>query len=124
VHIFLWALQIALAAKFMSAGITHALHPDATKTAKGRLRFGRATRPLLTLTGLCAWVVAAGLILPGATGLWSQLTPWAAAFLALMNLLAIGFHLTCRESPKIWVSLILFALAALVAYGRWVVAPF
>jgi hypothetical protein len=38
-------------------------------------------------------------------------------------LMAVGFHVACRESPNTVVSLILCALAAFVAYGRWVVAP-
>jgi hypothetical protein len=41
-----------------------------------------------------------------------------------MMLLAVGFHVACRETPNIVVGLILFALAAFVAYGRWVIAPF
>jgi hypothetical protein len=40
------------------------------------------------------------------------------------NATRIGFHVACRESPNIVVGLVLFALAAFVAYGRWVTAPF
>jgi uncharacterized membrane protein YphA (DoxX/SURF4 family) len=123
-HIFLWALQIALAAKFVSAGVTHAVRPDEAKLVRGRERFGSFARPLLIVIGLSAWLAGACLILPGATGVQAWLTPWAAAVLALMNLLAGGFHLACRESPKIWVSLILCVLAGFVAYGRWAVVPF
>jgi hypothetical protein len=76
------------------------------------------------LIALCAFLGGAGLILPAATGVLAWLTPWAAALLALMMLLAVGFHLACRESPNTLVSLVLFALAAFVAYGRWAIAPF
>jgi hypothetical protein len=41
-----------------------------------------------------------------------------------MMLLGVGFHVACRETPNIVVGLVLFALAAFVAYGRWVIAPF
>lgn len=60
---------------------------------------------------------------PAAAGMLAWLTPWSAALLALMMLLAAGFHTACRESPKTAVGLILFAVAAFVAYGRWVIAP-
>jgi hypothetical protein len=40
-----------------------------------------------------------------------------------MMLVAVGFHIACRENPKTAVSLVLFALAAFVAYGRWMIAP-
>ena len=123
-HIFLWALQIALAAKFVSAGVTHAIHPDEVMLNRGRQRFGRFARPLLIVIGLSAWLVGVCLILPGATSVEAWLTHWAAAVLALMNVFAIGFHISCREPPKLWISLILFALATFVAYGRWAVVPF
>jgi len=48
---------------------------------------------------------------------------WAAALLAVMMLASIGFHLASREKPKIVADLILFAMAAFLAYGRWVIAP-
>ena len=123
-HVFVWALQIALAAKFVSAGVTHAIRPDADMLARGRQRFGRFARPLLIVIGLSAWLAGGCLLLPGATGVEAWLTPLAALVLAVMNLLAVGFHLACREPPKIWVSLILFVLAAFVAYGRWAAVPF
>ena len=41
-----------------------------------------------------------------------------------MMLIATGFHLRCREEPKVWVSLILFALATFLVYGRQVLSPF
>ncbi|MGD8998318.1 MAG: DoxX family protein [Anaerolineae bacterium] len=123
-NIFLWALQIALAAKFVSATVTHGLRPDYTKMESGLQRFGAATRPLLILIALTTLLGGVGLILPSATGTLAWLTPWAAALLAVMSLLAVGFHIACREPPRTWVSLILCALAAFVAYGRWVIAPF
>jgi hypothetical protein len=90
---------------------------------RGIQRLGRVARPLLTTIALGAFLGGAGLILPAATGILTWLTPWSAALLALMMLLAVGFHVACRESPNTLVSLVLFALAAFVAYGRWVIAP-
>ena len=119
----LWALQVILAVKFVSVAYTHGLRPDLTKMQQGERRFGAAMRPLLRLIALCALAGGVGLILPAVTGGLGWLAPWPAALLAVMMLAAIGFHLACRESPNSVVSLILFALAAFVAYGRWVIAP-
>jgi hypothetical protein len=119
----LWALQIALAAKFVFVTLTHGLRPDYTKMESGLQRFGAATRPLLVLIALGALLGAVGLIFPAVTGLPAWLTPGSAALLASMSLLAVGFHIACREPPRTWVSLILCALASFVAYGRWMIAP-
>jgi hypothetical protein len=51
------------------------------------------------------------------------LVPWGAAFLAVMMLMSIGLHLVSREKPKIPADLVLLAIAAFVAYGRWIIAP-
>jgi len=123
-NIALWILQIALALKFVSVAYTHGLRPDETKMQRGVQRLGALARPLLTLIALCAFLGAVGLILPAATGILAWLTPLAAALLALMMLLAVGFHVACRETPNIVVGLVLFALAAFASYGRWVIAPF
>lgn len=120
----LWALQLVLALKFVSVAYTHGFRADQTKMQRGIQRLGAVARPLLIFITLCAFLGAVGLILPATTGILTWLTPLAAALLALMMLLALGFHVACRETPNIVVGLILFALAAFVAYGRWVIAPF
>ena len=120
----LWALQIILSIKLVSVAYTHGLRQDKTSLQEAIQKIGALARPLLALVAICTLLGAAGLIIPAALGVMSWLTPWTAAILAGMLLLSIVFHVRGREKPKIWVSLILFAMAALVAYGRWVVAPF
>ena len=110
----LWILQAVLCVKFLSVAYTHAIRPDAAAFARGMERLGGAAQPLLIFIAL---VLRAVLRVP------TWLTPAAAALLAVMMLAATGFHIACRETPNVWVSLILFALAAFVAYGRWVIAP-
>jgi hypothetical protein len=123
VNTVLWILQIALCLKFVSVAYTHGLHKDQAKWHQGMQRFGAAARPLLTFIAACALLGGVGLILPAATGILTWLTPLAAALLALMMLLAVGFHVACRETPNVVAGLVLFALAAFVSYGRWVIAP-
>ncbi|MBL8058461.1 MAG: DoxX family protein [Anaerolineales bacterium] len=119
----LWALQIILAIKFATVAFTHGVRPDPVKMARGRQRLGAAARPLLTLIAAAVLLGGLGLILPAALGMWPWLTAWAAALLAGLMLAALGLHLACRDQPNSLVSLILFALAAFLAYGRWVLAP-
>jgi hypothetical protein len=124
VNIFLWTLQVILALKFVSVAYTHGFRRDKADMQRGIEKLGAVARPLLTLIALCVLLGAVGLILPAATGTLTWLTPLSAALLALMMLLASGFHVACRERPNIVVSLVLFVLAAFVAYGRWRIAPF
>lgn len=114
-----WALQIILAIKLVTVTFNHGLHLDPVKMQRGRDRFGSAAKPLLTVIALTALLTGLGLVLPAASGF----LPWTASAAALMMLIATGFHLRCREEPKIWVSLILFALAGFMAYGRWMIIP-
>ena len=118
------ALQIVLAVKCISVAYTHAVRPDQTKMRRGVDRLGAAARPLLVLISLGAFLGAVSLILPAVAGSLAWLTPWSAALLALTMLLGVGFHVGCRENPNIVPGLILCALAAFVAYGRWAPAPF
>jgi hypothetical protein len=123
VNTILWVLQIALSLKYASVAYTHGLRRDSDKMQPGTDRLGRAALPLLALVALSALLGSVGLILPAATGVLAWLTSWAAALLALMMLVAIGLHAACRETPKLVIGVVLFALTAFVAYGRWVLAP-
>ncbi|MCC7353795.1 MAG: DoxX family protein [Anaerolineae bacterium] len=120
----LWALQVILAVKFGSVAYSHGLRTDQAKMQQGIQRLGAVARPLLTLIALCTFLGGVGLILPGATGILTWLTPLSAAILALMMLLSVGFHLRCRESPNLVPGFVILALATFLAYGRWVIVPF
>jgi hypothetical protein len=120
----LWILQIALCLKFVSVAYTHGFRTDQAKWQQGMQRLGAVARPLLTLIAVFTFLGGVGLILPAATGVLTWLTPLTAALLALMMLLAVRFHVACRETPNVVAGLVLFALAAFVSYGRWAIAPF
>lgn len=120
----LWAVQIVLAVKLISVAYSHAIRPDRTKMQRGLDRLGAAARPLLILISLGCLLGAVSLVLPAAASSMAWLTPWSAALLAVGMLLGVGLHLGCREKPNIVAGLILCALAAFVAYGRWALAPF
>ena len=119
----LWVIQVILCVKLLSVAVTHGFPTHRTTMQRGLQRFGKAARPLLTLIAVAALLVGAGLILPGVSGAQTWLTPWIAGLLVVMMLGSIGFHMACRDTPNVWVGLILCALAAFVCYGRWVMAP-
>jgi hypothetical protein len=118
----LWVIQIVLCLKFLTVVFSHGIRPDPEKMKRGAQKWGSFTHALLGFVAALSLLASLGLALPYFVRSLVWLVPWAAALLALMNLAAIGFHLSCRETPRVWVSLILFALAAFTAYGRWVLA--
>jgi len=118
----LWVLQCILALKFASVAISHAVRPSA-KVQGSMRRFGAAARPLLTLISLVCVLGALGLVLPAVAAGFARFVPWSAAFLAAWMLLGMAFHVRCRGWPNLAVGVVLFLLAAFLAYGRWVLAP-
>ena len=68
-------------------------------------------------------LLAAGLILPGVSGILPWLTPLAAAGLMVVMASAVVFHLSRGEAQQAISTSILFVLVTLVAYMRWLVVP-
>ena len=119
--VVLWVVQVLLAAMFLPAGVLHGFQYE---RARVQLKWPAAIpRNVMTFIGVSEILGAAGLILPALTRSLPWLTPLAAMGIAIMMVLAIGFHFTRREYPNIVVNVVLLALAAFVAYGRFVVAP-
>ena len=118
-NVVLWIAQILLGLAFIVAGYNHAFRFDQIKS---RMKWvNDVPRGLVTFVGACEILGGIGVILPALTGILPWLTPLAAAGLALIMLLAAGFHLVRREYANIVFNLILLVLAVFVAYGRFVV---
>ena len=79
---------------------------------------------MTTFIGISELLGGLGLLLPAITGMLPWLTPLAAAALALVMLLAAGFHASRKEWSGIAFNTVLLVLAVFVAYGRFFVAPF
>jgi hypothetical protein len=122
-NIALWALQGILAIKCLSAAVTHLRRPGSAELQSGALRLGAAARPLLLASAAGLLLGAAGLLLPGALRTAPWLTPLAAALLALWLAAGALLHRRCRQRPHLAVGLLLVALAAAVALGRWLLVP-
>jgi hypothetical protein len=76
------------------------------------------------LIGVAEILAGIGLALPTLTGILAWLTPLAAMGLIIVMVGAVIFHIPRKEYPNIVFNLVLLALAAFVAYGRFVVVPF
>jgi len=73
--------------------------------------------------GIFELLCAVALVLPAATRKYPILTPIAAAGLAIEGILFAGLHYKYAERSPMAFSLVLAVLAALVAYGRFVLTP-
>jgi len=104
-----WVLQIILAVKFISSAFIHALRQDKPTLQYGIQKMGSKAKPILAVVSILLAVDAMLLVLPRALGWDPMLTVYAAALGALLMLGSIVFHLKCRETPKAWVGVILFA---------------
>ena len=119
----LWVLQVILSIKFISVAFTHGIRHDKPDMQQGIEKMGRISRPILFAVAILTLLGAVGLIVPSAFDVFTWMTPLTAAVLAGLMLFSIVFHVNCRDEPKIIVSVILFAIAAFLAYGRWVISP-
>lgn len=105
-----WALQIILAVKFLSSAFIHAFRQDKPTLQYGIQKMGPKSKPILAVVSILLAVDAVLLVLPRALGWAAMLTVYAAALGALLMLGSIVFHLNCRETSKVWVSVILSIL--------------
>jgi hypothetical protein len=122
-NIALWIVQGILAVKLISVSYTHAFRQSLPTMQDAILRMGKSSRLILALVAFATFVGALGLILPGVLGTFPRITPVTAGILSIFLLVSLFFHIKSRDKPKVFVSLVLFALAGFVAYGRWMVAP-
>ena len=121
-HIALWIVQAVLGAMFLMAGIMKATQPMA-ELAKNVPWTAVVGMPLTRFIGVSELAGGLGLILPALTRIRPGLTPLAGAGLALVMLLAIGYHVLQGEFQVLPMNLILGGLAAFVAWGRSRKAP-
>lgn len=120
-NIALWTVQGLLAASFLMAGVMKAAQPievvvesipSLASTPEGLIRF----------IGISEIAGALGLLIPSIFRFKPFLTVWAALGLALVMVLAVGFHAVRAEWQSVGVNVILLLLALFIAWGRsaWV----
>src|SRR5215207_139163 len=114
-NIVLWSVQGFLALFFLAAGAPKILGRGIDRWTG----FSDLPRPQVVFIGFAEVLGAAGLVLPMATGVLPWLTPLAALGLAVIVLMAAGFHLRADERLNALETGLWAAIAAAVAIGRW-----
>ena len=118
----LWILQVLVGLAFIAAGYNHGFRQEEAK--KQMVWMQALSSGTLTFIGVAEILGGIGLILPALTNILPVLTPLAGVGLTLIMILAAIFHFRRGETQAIVFNLILGALAAFVAYGRFVLVPF
>lgn len=122
-NIALWILQGLLALAFVTVGFTHAFRIEQASLRPRMASMSAVPRRLWAFIGVAEMLGGIGLILPAITGILPWLTPLAALGIAIIMLLAAGFHASRREYQSVVSNLVLLALAAFVVYGRFWLLP-
>lgn len=113
----LWIGQLVLAGVFVFSGQRKILQYD---LPGGGLLPSPSTlsKPVATLIGTCELLAGIGVVLPWLVGVLRWLTPVSALGLAVLMVLAAGYHAVRREYKRLLVPALLCLLALFVAYGR------
>ncbi|KAA9154670.1 DoxX family protein [Amycolatopsis acidicola] len=114
-NLALWIIAGLLAATFLASGVLKLTQSQEKLAAAAP--FGGAG--LMRLVGVLEILATAGLILPAALGIAEVLVPVAAVGAAVLMAGAVTFHLRRREAQGVVVTLVLLALAVVVAWGRF-----
>ncbi len=114
----LWIVQGLLAALFLLAGGMKLVLPVEEMTKQIQL-----PGLFLRFIGVAEVLGAIGLVLPGLLRIRPGLTPLAAAGLVIIMIGATVVTLASGMVAPALISLVVGLLAALVAYGRWRLAP-
>lgn len=119
-NIFLWILQVLLAAAFLAHGLMF-LFPSESVAAQMNQVIPRAFQLFL---GVAEVLAAIGLTLPGITRIKPWLVPAAAAGVMIVTISATILHVSRGDPPSSAITTaILFVLATFVAWVRWKVRP-
>ncbi len=120
-HRLLWGLQIFFGVYFVAIGIVHFIVPPGLPAP---MQWMYDLSPTLHyISGAAEILGGLGLILPGLTGIQTRLTPLAATGLAAVMVLAVFWHLQRGETQNVVTNIVLAAIIAFVAYGRWKLRP-
>jgi hypothetical protein len=122
-NIALWICQGLLAAAFAVSGASKISKSKQWLVEHGQT--GVVFFPLPAIRAIAALELlgVVGIILPWATGFAEILTPLAAVGFALLMVGAAISHAKLREPRNVVINAVIFALAVLVAYGRFTGLP-
>ena len=118
-NITLWVLQVVLAVAFFAHGMLF-LTPPASVVEQMNAALPRWFQLFL---GVAEILAAVGLTLPGLTRIQPWLVSWAAAGIMIVMVSATIFHVMRGEFSSAAITLLLLAMATVVAYMRHSVLP-
>jgi hypothetical protein len=119
VNVLLWIVAGVLAAAFLGAGLMKLSQPSKKLADSGMGWVEDFSDGAVKGIGGLEVLGALGLILPAALNVAPVLVPVAATGLALIMAGAVTTHARRREPQLIVVNVVLLALAAFVAWGRF-----
>lgn len=118
-NIFLWILQVLLAAQFLQHGWVMVFPPaEYVEIINESLGVG-----LRYFIGIAELLAVIGLILPGVLRIYTWLIPLTAAGLMIVTLSATVLHLFRAETSSAIYTAVLFIIISFLAYMRWKVKP-
>lgn len=118
INVTLWVIQVLLALLFLFSGCMKFIIPIEEMTKQVAL-----PGAFLRFIGVAEILGAIGLILPGLLRIRTMLTPLAAAGLVVIMIGATVLMFENGGATKALTPLVTLLLSALVAYGRWRLAP-
>ncbi len=121
-NIGIWVVQVLLAVFFILFGFMKAFLP--IEGLADQMPFVLdVPEVLVRFIGVAEIAGGLGLILPSITRVLPWLTVAAAGGLGIDMVLATIFHISRGEFPNIIMTIVILALLAVVAYGRWKKVP-
>lgn len=121
-NVSLWIVQALLSLVFVGAGLWKLLTPI-PKLAAMIPWAGQVPEGFLHATGVFDLLGGLGLLFPALTRIKPGLTVLAALGCAVLQMCAIGFHVSRGEAANTPFNFLLVALSVFVLWGRWSKAP-
>ncbi|MFC5290478.1 DoxX family protein [Actinokineospora guangxiensis] len=115
----LWVIAWVLAAVFLGGGLAKVVQPREKLVAMGLAWAEDFSPGMIRLIGVLEVLAAIGLVLPALLDIAPVFVPLAAVGLVLVMAGAIVVHVRRKEMPQVAANVVLLALAAVVAWGRF-----
>jgi uncharacterized membrane protein len=115
----LWVLAGLLAAAFLGSGIVKLTRTREELAEAGMAWVEDFSADTVRVIGTLEILAAVGLVVPALIGIAAVLVPVAAVGLAALMLGAVITHMRRGEPEMVVTTLVLMALAALLAWGRF-----
>ena len=120
-RISLWVAQLLLAAMYIPSGLMKLTKPLAELAQQ--MAWTADLPQLVRIAGAADLAAGLGLILPALTRIAPRLTVWAAIGATVLQVLAMGLHVSRGEFGVLPINAILIALQLFVIWGRTKKAP-